>query len=105
MRAVLGAGEPDADEAGLVGLDDEGHPLDDVRRRVVGAEIADVEVVLVVGQRFVVGEVAVAVQVDPDLLGRGVEQHAPGVVAVAVAVDVTAGLAVHGPQVARGFGE
>ena len=105
VRAVLGAGDADADVARLVGLDDEGHPLGDVGRRVVGAEVADVVLLVVVGHRLLVGEVAVAVEVDADLLGHAVEQHAPGVGAVAVAVDVTAGLAVGGAQVARGLAE
>ncbi len=95
---MLGLDDADADVVGLrpggvvddvlAGLHHERDALGDVRRRVVGAEVPDLEGVLVRLHRGVVGEVQVVVRVDPDGAGGRVVQHAPGVGGVAVPVEV-----------------
>ncbi len=105
VRAVRARGQADVDVARLVGLHDERHTVDDLGVRVVLAEEADVVVDLVVPHRLLVGEVAVTVEVDADLHRRGVDQHAPAVLAVAVAVDVTFQLAAAGAEVLGGLVE
>ena len=68
VGAVLARHDADVDGLDLaVDLDDERHALGDGGRRVVGAEVADVAVDLVVGHRRLVGEAQVLVDVDPDL--------------------------------------
>ena len=103
VRAVLGLDDADVDEVGGAGqpdrggvdvlavLDDERHLLADRGGRVVGAEVADLVAVLVRPHHRVVGEVAVLVEVDPDVVARRVVEDAEQVGGVAVAVDVAAG--------------
>src|SRR5690606_9647649 len=110
VRAVRALDEADVDEVGLLAdpvaavgvhrdvladLHAERLALGDVGLRVVGAEVPDVEHVLVGLHRGVVREVLVVVQVDADRARLGVVEDAPGVggvaVEVGVAVRVTAG--------------
>ena len=76
----------------LAVLDHERHRLGDRGRRVVGAEVADVEVLLVGPHLLGGGEGLVLVGVDPDVVGGLVVEDAPAVGRVTVAVEVTAGL-------------
>ena len=97
VGAVLAGHDADVDGrcSSGVDLDDERHPLGDGGRRVVGAEVADVAVVLVVRHRRLVGEAAVLVDVDPDPVAAVPQdaEDAVGTGRVAVTVDVVADLA------------
>ena len=96
VRAVRPGDDADVDVVGRAdrpGVDGERHGLDDVGRRVVGAERADLAVLAVRTADDLVGEVLVHVEVDDDVLGRRGVQDAPDVGPVAVAVDVAEHLA------------
>ena len=103
VRTVLVLDDADVDEVGdarqagrrhvdvLAVLDDERHLVAHGGGRVVGAEVPDLELLRVRPHRAaVVGEVAVLVDVDPDVVGHGVVEDAEQVGGVTVTVDVAA---------------
>ena len=92
VRAVLARHDAEVDVLVLaVGLHDERHAILHSRRRVVGAEVPDVEVDRVVLHRGLVGERTVCVSVPPNLTGRVVPEHCEHVGVVTVTVQVSTG--------------